>query len=211
MSKTKKIIISVVAAVLIIIGVYVAYIFSTTYSYEQALNYCLENTQIEAKEFYFCGYEEYDCFLAKGSKDDHQELFRFKQGGLLSFKRYRKAGADGGDNTTVGVLLEFLKDMGKTASPSIQLIVRLANLNLELKKDQGLLLILKPESTKLKTCTLAISPSIKMSQPGIFTVAPAEILTGISRSLVIKQPIGTWNRLKKHWLTTLTLISRSAN
>lgn len=117
MSKTKKIIISVVAAIILMLGAYVAYIFSTTFSYEQALNYCLENTQIEAKEFYFCGYEEYDCFLAKGSKDDHQELFRFKQGGLLSFKRYRKAGADGGDNTTVGVLLEFSKDENGKNTP----------------------------------------------------------------------------------------------
>lgn len=117
MSKTKKIIISVVAAIIVMLGAYVAYIFSTTYSYKQALNYCLENTQIEAKEFHFCGYYEYDCFLAEGNKDDLQELFRFKPGGLLSFKRYRKAGSDGGDNTTVGVLLEFSKDENGKNTP----------------------------------------------------------------------------------------------
>lgn len=117
MSKTKKIIISVVAAIIVMLGAYVAYIFSTTYSYDQALNYCLEHTQIGATEFYFCGNDGYHYFLAEGNKDDRQELFRFEQEGMFSFNRFRKAGADVGDDTTVGSFLYFSKDEnGKNSS-----------------------------------------------------------------------------------------------
>lgn len=117
MSKTKKIIISVVAAIIVLLGAYVAYIFSTTYSYNQALNYCLKHTQIGATEFYFCSRDGYHYFLAEGNKDDRQELFRFEQEGMLAFNRYRTAGGDVGDDTTVGSFLYFSKDEnGKNSS-----------------------------------------------------------------------------------------------